>query len=887
VLSGKPYQFFPLKNGGIYRIIRVRISQIIKHVSAMDKHHSSHNARKLRIETLERRELLSINTLPVPPYSSLPESSYTILLDFNGDDAKSDLQADRGKPAAFDLDGNSDAFSDLELKAIHDIWAYVSELYSPFNVNVTTVDPGSAGLNRTAVGDKEYGIRLCFGPIGGSIGLSFTGTFNNDYQSTDAMVDAAKIYNSTKADWNTFITGVGGTVAHEVGHTLGLNHQGTENSEYYGGHYINSSGDYWNAIMGLGTYKKHAFLQWSCGNYAGANKTEDNLQVITSNGFGYRPDEGTRSLTFSNGAAAATGIIATTGDADDFTFTVSTPAYYSFDAVSGINIDGQQFSSLYYTLDLYSGSQYLAHYVSSLDTLSVSTDPLLLSAGTYTLRIAGSGYEGLDGYQGFDNYGSLGTYSMTAASAALPKAGNLRSTSVSSSTVSLEWNVVAGATGYNVQYKKKADSTWTKATASPLSPATLTINALTSLTDYDFRVQAVNGSGTSGWTEYSVKTFGALPTPQNIRCTSHTNTSYSFAWDAVSGASYTVEYYNGSSWSFFTTPTGTSVNGTGDAGSTFTFRVRAKKDSTVSDWAYIDITLTNKPYPPPNFRSTAQTENSITLNWGTQSGLNGYTLWYKKTTETIWTQINSPDGTALTATVKGLTANTPYQFRLTAVNSSGFVGTAETMATTGTAAGVDTAKLAKPTGLTATVTGNGTKLTWNAVDGAAAYYIYRSADGGKTYIQVSTRLTKNFNGKTPYFDDVVEDGSYIYAVRAYDSSLSNVTRSDASTATLIVGKLAKPTNLTVTKPSTNGVKLTWDAVPGAAAYSIYRSADGGKTYTLVSTRLTKNFSGKTPYFDDTAVESGSYIYAVRAYDSTLSNAVRSDAVTVNATVAGR
>ncbi|MDR0869715.1 MAG: hypothetical protein LBN39_02885, partial [Planctomycetaceae bacterium] len=69
---------------------------------------------------------------------------------------------------------------------------------------------------------------------------------------------------------------------------------------------------------------------------------------------------------------------------------------------------------------------------------------------------------------------------------------------------------------------------------------------------------------------------------------------------------------------------------------------------------------------------------------------------------------------------------------------------------------------------------------------AAAYKIYRSADGGKTFTLVSTRLAKNFNGKKPYFDDVVGKGSYTYAIRAYDASLSNVTRSDEVKKPVIV-----------------------------------------------------------------------------------------------------
>jgi hypothetical protein len=41
---------------------------------------------------------------------------------------------------AFDRDGNANDFSPSELTAINQIWQRVSEKYSPFNINVTTVD---------------------------------------------------------------------------------------------------------------------------------------------------------------------------------------------------------------------------------------------------------------------------------------------------------------------------------------------------------------------------------------------------------------------------------------------------------------------------------------------------------------------------------------------------------------------------------------------------------------------------------------------------------------------------------------------------------------------------------------------------------------------------
>jgi len=67
-------------------------------------------------------------------------------------------------------------------------------------------------------------------------------------------------------------------ISHEVGHTLGLSHDGlwvSSNSymPYYQGHNL------WAPIMGVGYYKE--MTQWSKGEYANATVTEDDLAVMT------------------------------------------------------------------------------------------------------------------------------------------------------------------------------------------------------------------------------------------------------------------------------------------------------------------------------------------------------------------------------------------------------------------------------------------------------------------------------------------------------------------------------------------------------------------------------------------------------------------------------
>ena len=76
---------------------------------------------------------------------------------------------------------------------------------------------------------------------------------------------------------------VAAAASHEVGHTFGLSHDGTTaGAEYYGG----QAG--WAPIMGVAYGAKVA--QWSKGDYALANNTEDDLAVIAQDAPYASPD---------------------------------------------------------------------------------------------------------------------------------------------------------------------------------------------------------------------------------------------------------------------------------------------------------------------------------------------------------------------------------------------------------------------------------------------------------------------------------------------------------------------------------------------------------------------------------------------------------------------
>ena len=93
---------------------------------------------------------------------SLPTSTRVIYLDFDGHvmenewwNATYSIGTTVNQP--YDIDGNPSTFSDAERTRIIEIWRRVADDYAPFDVNVTTEDPGVDGLRRTSPAIRPSG----------------------------------------------------------------------------------------------------------------------------------------------------------------------------------------------------------------------------------------------------------------------------------------------------------------------------------------------------------------------------------------------------------------------------------------------------------------------------------------------------------------------------------------------------------------------------------------------------------------------------------------------------------------------------------------------------------------------------------------------------------
>jgi hypothetical protein len=225
------------------------------------------------------------------------------------------------------------------------------------------------------------------------------------------------------------------TISHEVGHNLGLSHDGDAIWDYYNGQGSGETG--WAPIMGSSYYQP--LSQWSQGEYAGANQKEDDLAIISgnTNGFGYRTDAaGNNALSAATltvaGANAATsslvdvfqfGIIDNRTDLDWYAFSTGVGTIsLSVGAITQAFINtGTSFLNSYVTapagssnLDIWAGlyaadGTTLLSWSNPLEGLGASFSYNITTAGTYYLAIDGVGKDD-PLTAGYTDYGSLGQY---------------------------------------------------------------------------------------------------------------------------------------------------------------------------------------------------------------------------------------------------------------------------------------------------------------------------------------------------------------------------------------------------------------------------------------------------------------------------------------------
>ncbi|PHS11692.1 MAG: hypothetical protein COA78_09260 [Blastopirellula sp.] len=332
----------------------------------------------------------------VPVFNSNLGASDTLYLDFNGHSSTNDSWANlKGaySIAAFGFDNDSTTFSPAEQMAMENIWRVVAEDYSLFNVNVTTVDPGSFN-NAEAYHLVIGGSGSDLGYSGGTIGVAYRNSYASGSASDNVgfvFAESFSFYGNESSDQiMAQALEMGNTSSHEFGHALRLRHYGGSNSQP-------------NGIMNTPDFGLNREI-WQTGDtHSGESSItfQDDIAVISSsiNTFGLRDDDHGDSIGSATvmsgigGVFQAEGILTSLTDADYFQFTSSG------DVSISVLVD-EYSANLNAELRVYNSSGQLIATDAPTQSLGASTT-LTLAAGDYFIEVVNSG-----------NYGELGQYSV-------------------------------------------------------------------------------------------------------------------------------------------------------------------------------------------------------------------------------------------------------------------------------------------------------------------------------------------------------------------------------------------------------------------------------------------------------------------------------------------
>lgn len=335
---------------------------------------------------------------------SNPGAPVVIFLDFDGAYVPGGTPWNNGNPI-------NAAPSTLSESAIRDAWEITSNDYIHYNVNVTT--------DENVYNAKLRGrrIRCIITPTNyfytGVGGVAIVGTFQRNNLSGLFWRPEVPcfVFNSTAR-------GCGEAASHEVGHTFTLKHDGlttpTPNNPdpgYYLGH------GNWAPIMGVGYYRP--VVQWSRGEYDGANNTEDDEAIIASQlstiASPYVADTHgddassatplTRSPFFGPDYASAYSMINSRTDKDYFSFTTNNgPVQFTIRPMVGVAVAG----NLDILVRLYDANRIEIGQYTSVPGLPAFINTTL-AAGTYYLSVDGTG-ELSPANTGYSDYGSIGNF---------------------------------------------------------------------------------------------------------------------------------------------------------------------------------------------------------------------------------------------------------------------------------------------------------------------------------------------------------------------------------------------------------------------------------------------------------------------------------------------
>ena len=401
-------------------------------------------------------------------------------------------------------------------------------------------------------------------------------------------------------------------------------------------------------------------------------------------------------------------------------------------------------------------------------------------------------------------------------------------------SLTLKWNAVKGATGYEI-YRAGTDGKYSKITT--VTSTSYVDTSVKNNTQYSYKIKAYNAAGASAFS-----TAASLKKTQisvsNLKADANGSTVQLSWTGGVTGAEGYVIYRRteGGSYAEIGRTSGNTYSDTISAGIKYYYAVAVYSGSRTEDKCpEVGVMY----LATPSGLSVSNTIASLTLKWNAVKGATGYEI-YRAGTDGKYSKITTVTSTSYVDT--SVKNNTQYSYKIKAYNAAG-------------ASAFSTAASLKKTqisvsNLKADANGSTVQLSWTGgVTGAEGYVIYRRTEGG-SYAEIGRT-----SGKT-YSDTISAGIKYYYTVAVYSGS-----RTEDKCPEVGVMYLAEPA-VTGASNITSGVQVKWSKVTGATGYIVYHKG-AGKGWA----RIADIKDGSTVNYTDTTAASGTtYTYTVRAYN---------------------
>ena len=352
-----------------------------------------------------------------------------------------------------------------------------------------------------------------------------------------------------------------------------------------------------------------------------------------------------------------------------------------------------------------------------------------------------------------------------------------------------------------------------------------------------------------GWISLEYVAFN-LEAPKVSVTNAEASGKVKLTWDAVDGAVKYRVYRSAKKSSGYkllkTTEATSFTNTSAVAGTKYYYYVKAVACNDTTSKASNTVVRTCDLARPAISLSNVESSGKIRISWEAVEGAVEYKLYRATEKNGTYSLLKTTASTGMTNT--GAKAGETYYYKVKAIAADSAANSAYSTVK------YRTCDLPRPSITLSNVASSGKiRVTWEAVEGATGYEVYRAASKTGTY-----KLLKTVTGTS--FTNTAATAGKTYYYKVVALAEKSAANSAASAVKYRTCDLAQP-KVSVALTDAGRPRVTWEAVEGAVVYQVYRATGEDGTYKLLKTTTSTTFtntafaSGTTYYYQVVAVAS--------------------------------